>query len=547
MKPTDDTTTRVAEGESATEATTARPAGKPPAAKGLGVLGWLRWFWRTLTAMRTALILLFLFALGSVPGSLFPQTGVSPAAVARYFEEDPVLAEWLDRFWLFDVFQAPWFAAIYLLLFVSLVGCILPRTRVYLRELRREPPAAPRNLSRLPHSGSFETDAETDSKTEAATTVEEVAATLRRRRFRVVTGPGWVAGEKGYLREAGNLLFHTSLVGLLIAVGVGALYGYRGNVIIIEGNGFANTVAAYDRYIPGSQVSAESLEPFSFRLDDFKVDYQISGDRPGQVLDYTGRLKVNDSPTAPERDYTLKVNHPLEVNGTQTYLIDHGYAPTFTVTDGKGDVAFEGPVVCLPQNNRNFASECTIKVPDAKPEQLGLAIRFLPTAVQLQDGSWDSTFPSAINPIVQVTAFAGDLGLRTGVPQSVYLFDQERLKKMKRLVMMSDPVELGKSLDLPGGYGKVTFTGVKEWAALQIAYDPGRLPALLSSVGAVLGIVLSLLIRRRRVWVRVTEREDGGKLVQAGGLTRTESADGGFADEFADIVAALKGRSDDAR
>ncbi|MFI0423328.1 cytochrome c biogenesis protein ResB [Spongiactinospora sp. 9N601] len=516
---TDDTTTR----ESA-----AAPGGRP-AAKGLGVVGWLRWFWRTLTAMRTALVLLFLLALASVPGSLFPQRGVEPGAVTRYFQNNPGTAEWLDRLWMFDVFQAPWFAAIYLLLFVSLIGCILPRTRVYLRELRREPPAAPRHLNRLPHHAAFEGTATTD----------RLVAALRRRRFRVVTGPGWIGAEKGYLREAGNLLFHTALVGILLALGIGALYGYRGNVLIVEGNGFANTVAAYDRYIPGSQVSAESLEPFSFQLDDFKVDYQIAGDRPGQVLDYTARLSVHDSPAAAERDYTLKVNHPLDVNGTLTYLIDHGYAPTFTVTDGAGQVAFEGPVACLPQSSRTFASECTIKVPDAKPDQLGLAIRFLPTATEMQDGSWDSTFPAAINPVVQVTAFAGDLGLRSGVPQSVYLFDQERLKKMKRLVMMSEPVELGKSLDLPGGYGKITFTGVKEWAALQIAHDPGRLPALVAAVAAVLGVLLSLMIRRRRLWVRV--RDDGtGQVIEVGGLTRTESGDGGFADEFADIVKALK-------
>ncbi|SDQ75795.1 cytochrome c biogenesis protein ResB [Thermostaphylospora chromogena] len=510
-----------------------RPGVDPSGSAGLGLIGWGRWFWRTLTSMRTALILLFLFALAAVPGSTFPQRLVDASAVARYYEDNPVLAEWLDRLWLFDVFRAPWFAAIYLLLFVSLIGCIVPRAGAYLRELRRDPPAPPRNLSRLPQHAAIELDGH-----DTVQHVADLAARLRRRRFRVATGPDWVAAEKGYLREAGNLLFHIALLGMLVAVAVGSVYGYRGNVLIIEGNGFANTVAAYDRYMPGPQVSAESLEPFSFQLDEFEVAYVLQGDRRGQVLDYTAKLTVHDSPDAPARPYTLKVNEPLNVNGTQTYLIGHGYAPTFTVHDGNGDVAFEGAVPCLTENVSTFAGECTIKVPDAKPEQLGLSVRFLPTTVELEDGTFVSAFPGALNPTAQIRAFAGDLGLSSGVPQSVYLFDSERLKKMKPLVMKAEPLQVGESIELPDGAGKVTFTGVKEWASLQIAYDPGRHAALVSAIVAIAGLVLSLTVRRRRVWVRLADGERG-TTAQVGGLTRTEGGAPGFEEEFAEIVTAL--------
>ncbi|MBB2909038.1 cytochrome c biogenesis protein [Streptosporangium becharense] len=530
------------------------PASTEPASAGtgpvgLGTVGWARWFWRTLTSMRTALILLFLFALASIPGSIWPQRGVSDAKVAQYFTDSPQLAEWLDRFWLFDVFKAPWFAAIYLLLFVSLIGCVLPRTTAHLRELRRKPPAAPRNLSRLPQHASFAADL----------TVEAVAARLRAKRFRVTTGPGWVAAEKGYLRETGNLLFHVALVGLLVAIGMGALYGYRGNVLVVEGEGFANTVAAYDRYMPGQQVSAESLKPFSFTVEDFRATYIAQGEKTGQPLDFEAALKVVDAPGAAERDYVLKVNEPLDVDGTLTYLIDHGYAPTFKITDGSGQVAFDGPVPCLVVQPATFTSECVIKVPDARPEQLGLLVGFLPTTVPAGD-EWVSVFPGAANPTAQVYgAFAGDLGLDDGRPQSVYEIDPERLKKMKPLVMKADPLAVGKKLDLPGGAGSIEFTGVREWIALQIAYDPGRMPALVASVVAVVGLVLSLTVHRRRVWVRIRDAADepGGpaaedgrpegalRQVEVGGLTRTEGGD--FSEEFAGIVSALNPGVKDAR
>ncbi|MEW9554803.1 cytochrome c biogenesis protein ResB [Nonomuraea sp. NPDC050783] len=504
---------------------------------GLGPVGWLRWAWRTLTSMRTALILLFLLALGSVPGSLVPQRGVEPDKVARLYEQNPTLAEWYDRFQLFEVFTSTWFAAVYLLLFTSLIGCIIPRTLTYVRELRRKPPAAPKNLTRLPHAASFE----------GALSVEEAARRLRRLRFRVVTGDGWVSAEKGYLRETGNLFFHVALLGILLAIGAGSLYGYRGNVLVVEGDGFANTVAAYDRFIPGSQVSAESLEPFSLQLDRFDVSYQVAGDKRGQALDYTAHLKVNDTPTAPARDVQLKVNSPLEVGGTQTYLIGNGYAPVFKVTDGKGQVAFEGPVACLIEDKATMTSGCVVKVPDAQPSQLGFLLRFLPTSVPLTDGTYASAFPGELNPEVQLLgAFSGDLGLRDGRPQSVYeLAPPETLKKLKPLLMgtsVPKPLAVGQSVELPGGAGRLEFTGVKQWMTLQVAYDPGRLPALLFAGTAVVSIALSLLVRRRRVFVRVKDAT-----VEVGGLTRTEGSAAGFAEEFADIVKVLSAGDKDVR
>ena len=57
-----------------------------------------------------------------------------------------------DRLGLFNVYTSPWFSAIYLLLFVSLVGCIIPRIGVYAKALRARPPKTPRNLAGCPRT-----------------------------------------------------------------------------------------------------------------------------------------------------------------------------------------------------------------------------------------------------------------------------------------------------------------------------------------------------------------------------------------------------------
>ena len=134
-----------------------RRPGRPGRSARLGLAGWLRWAWRQLTSMRTALILLFLLALASVPGSVLPQEGIDPAAVTQYYTAHPGLAPILNKLSLFSVFAAPWFAAIYLLLFASLAGCVLPRTFRLVGSARQQPPRAPRNLARLPLSASYAT------------------------------------------------------------------------------------------------------------------------------------------------------------------------------------------------------------------------------------------------------------------------------------------------------------------------------------------------------------------------------------------------------
>lgn len=110
----------------------------------------LRWTWRQLTSMRTAILLLLLLALASIPGSLLPQSSVNPQAVDAFTSAHPTLSPLLEAIGAFAVFSSAWFSAIYVLLVISLVGCIVPRTKLHIRALRSAPPKVPTNLARLP-------------------------------------------------------------------------------------------------------------------------------------------------------------------------------------------------------------------------------------------------------------------------------------------------------------------------------------------------------------------------------------------------------------
>ena len=501
----------------------------PTRALHLGPGGWLRWGWRQLTSMRTALILLFLLALASVPGSVLPQQSIDPAAVTQYYQSHPALAPVLNRLSLFSVFAAPWFAAIYLLLFASLAGCVLPRTFRLAGSARQRPPRAPTNLRRLPASAAYVTTAD------PATALRSAASLLRRRRFRLHEGDGWVAAEKGYLREVGNLLFHIALLALLVSVGLGGIFGYKANRLLIVGQGFANTPTALDVFRPGRLVGPGNLQPFSINLHGFTARYVSSGPELDQPLSYDASLTYQSQPGAPVRAYQLRVNHPLVVDGVSVYLIGHGYAPVFKVTDGTGKVRWDGPVPFIPVDQTTLTSEGVIKVPDAQPAQLGFAGVFLPSAVDA-GGRLESAFPAALNPRVSLVAFTGNLGMNSGQAQSVYQLNTAGLRE---LPVQPRPLTAGQSERLPGGLGTVTYLGYQQWISLAITDDPGQLPALISGIAALAGLILSFLVRRRRVFVRAATAADGSTEVTVGGLARSD-ATGGFDTEFAELTEQLR-------
>jgi cytochrome c biogenesis protein len=511
------------------------PPGKQPRLPGtrLGVTGWLRWGWRQLTSMRTALILLFLLAVASVPGSVLPQEGIDPSAVTQYYQAHPALAPVLARLSLFNVFAAPWFAAIYLLLFASLAGCVLPRTFRLVGSARQRPPRAPRNLGRLPLTASYQT------ALGPAAALESAQRMLSGKRFRLRTGDGWVAGEKGYLREVGNLLFHIALLALLGSVGLGGVFGYKANRLLVVGDSFANTVTALDQFRPGRLVSPADLQPFSVTLDNFNASYVTSGGQRGQPSGFDAAVSYSARPGDPARRFSLRVNHPLDVDEVRVFLIGHGYAPEFRITDGTGRVVFNDAVPFIPVEQAGLTSDGVIKVPDASPKQLGFAGVFLPTMVEV-GGSLQSAFPAALNPRVSLLAYDGNLGMNAGPPQSVFELDTASLH---RLPVAPQPLAVGQSMKLPGGAGTLSFTGYKQWVSLAITYDPGQLPALLSGIAALAGLLLSFLVRRRRIFLRAYAGPGGATVVDVGGLARSDAA-GGFEAEFAGLTAEFCGAHD---
>ena len=379
--------------------------------------------------MRTAIYLLILLAIASIPGSIYPQRTQDPLKVQQYFATHKELAKWLDKIYFFNVYSSPWFSAIYILLFVSLIGCVLPRSFKHIRSIfNKKPPT------------------------------------------------------KGYLYESGNLLFHLSLILILIGIALGSLFGMKGQAIINVGDRFINSATSYDSLGFGKFASEKSLTPFALTITNFSAKYNPKNNAPEDYkLDVNISYPLNSKPVAK----VIKVNSPLTYGSTKIYLQANGYSPMVTVKDKLGKVIFEGAVPFLPQDG-NLTSIGAIKLPDVSP-QLGIVATFTPTYEMTGSKGAISSYPEALDPRLVLSVWSGNLGMDTGVPQSVYRVDTS---KMDRIGLKN--LKVGETFNFSDG--SITFEGWKPWVNIEVGRDPGKSLSLIGALLAIMGLLASLFI-----------------------------------------------------
>ncbi len=471
-----------------------------------------RYLWRQLTSMRTALILLLLLGVAAIPGSLFPQRTQNPMQVSDYFKNSPELAEWLDRFWLFDVYGSPWFSAVYILLFISLIGCVLPRTIEHLKNARALPPATPKNLLRMEHFQEWNSN---------GSELETARAWFKKNRFRVLESEGSISAEKGFARETGNLFFHLALILVLIGISFSSLFGMRGEAILNVGERFVNNVTSYDSLTYGKLYRDSNLQDFMLTADKFVAQYNVL---TGAPEDYTLDVSLRQGKEGTVEKKTMKVNSPLTIGDTRIYLQANGFSPVVTVVDSQLNVAFQGPVPFLPQDSQ-LRSIGAIKAPDAEPS-VGFVGSFLPTYERDGENGGISVYPEALNPRLLLAAWVGDLGLDSGTPQSVYRIDTSKMQQVGLKALKP-----GESFVYPGGV--ITFEGYVQWVNISFVTDPGKKFALLGAIVAIIGLLASLFTRRRRIWIRVGEK------VEVAGLAKNAAP--GLEEEITEFIQRLKG------
>lgn len=285
------------------------------------------------------------------------------------------------------------------------------------------------------------------------------------------------------------------------------------------------------------------------RVDDFSADYLPTG----QAAQFLSRIDYQhgaDLATNTWRPYDLQVNEPLRIGGDRVYLLGHGYAPQFTVTFPDGETRTEA-LQFRPVDGTTLLSDGTLRIdPPAglyptedarRANQIAITGLFAPTA-DLAGTLLTSSFPAPNDPAVAVDVYRGDTGLDTGTPQNIYALDPTLAESGRLVKQARVNLKPGESTTLDDGT-QVRFDQAQEWVSLQTSHDPGQVYVLLFAVTMTAGLLGSLLVKRRRVWVRLgpdparPDGRGGRTVVELGGLARTDQA--GWGEEFDALTTRL--------
>lgn len=503
--------------------------------------------WRSLRSMRTALILLLLLALASVAGSLLPQIPNSPDRVARYLVDHPL---WGDLFWragLFDVFGSWWFTLITVLLFVSLVACLLPRSRAAIRAMRQRPVQA-REID------SFRHVAELAAPGDAVSAVAAARRVLSRRLYRVEVAPDGaaLAADKGALRELGSLVFHWAFVLLLLGVVIGKGFGYTGRATLAEGQTWTDAAVNYDALSlrPGRYASGDHTG-VGIRLLSFRSDFRSTG----VPMDFVSRVELLDAEGEVAGTEDIRVNHPASFGGLRIFQFGFGWAPVVAVEQAGTSIS-EGPLVMGQDRAPEGVSQLAmpwrgfLKLPGLRP-QIAVELELWPDS----DAFFRSLETGQPQPMLRQNAPFMNYTVWSGRLTDPSLRDLDT-RSMEEIG--SGVIGAGQTVDLEhaclvggGGAGDETssacpagtpttltmaFPDLVRYSVLQVTKDVGVPIVLAAAILLLMGLLPALYTSRRKLWVRAEPDRDGVRL-QIGGFALQRKPQ--FEEEFAKVVAAI--------
>jgi cytochrome c biogenesis protein len=434
-------------------------------------------FVRTFGNVLFAVLLFVVWGILTLIGVIVDQ-GKDPS---HYFSIYPApIARALLRLGFDNIYHSPWYVGIIGLILLSLAVCTFKRVIP-----ARLPPLHPVKIDKVPLNATIRV------RGDAATVRARVEAFFRDRgwnvRKREFGGTEWSFADKHNWARRGVLVAHLGFT--IIAVGTTIYWarGFQGDAAVLSGQ---------SAEIPRTKAI--------IHLDNFRYTIKPILTKSGMVyqpIDYVSHVTVtgrNGIPTP----MTVRVNHPIDVDGTLYYQASYGFAMRFRVMhDGKlvpsvsKDVLMEGDSLNIPGSNRTLVYD-----------------RFVPTV--------DKTtgMPSA-DP-------------RVNDPAAILSIDQNGTDIGDAIVPLRTWIDIGDGWRvIPQQY--VLYSG------FQYRYDPGIPFVGIGALVLLTGLVISFYFLPARLYARVDEDERSGRATVGLAATTVKGYDI-FDQQFRDLVAALE-------
>ncbi len=439
--------------------------------------------WRFFCSVRAAIaeitFLAILILIGTLRGSSVPESLANAM---------PVLRSLVDRWYAWDVFQSPVFAAILALLAIAIAVCTINRVPGIWQTI---------NNPRLRTSHGYLRGADTSATFVTVASVADVTsaceATLKQKRFRVLTerigDETHVYADKNRYGKMGTFPFHLALILLLVGGIVGASYGFRETEFIIP---VGETKAVGN----GTDLSVEL------------VQFQNSYTPLGTAEEFQSEIVIYDG-DSPVRHETISPNDPVSYRTATFYQTSFGHGSIMRVADETGVEMFNGTVdvgIFTYAGNPD-APAGFVEIPGA-----GLTMTVVAPDVQ---------------PLVAPEL--DTLGLKNG--QMYVMLQPTTGSEVPRQEFVIDQ---GQSV--AAGNAVVSFDREVQWSLLQVAYNPGIPIFAIASFLLVGGLLVTFYFPLRRIRAIVSPGPQGATLMAVPLAKRDWSGK----REFFQAVAALE-------
>ena len=449
--------------------------------------------WRTLSSIRTGIVLLILVGVGAAVGTLVlqrPQT--DPEQLARAYS--PETLRWLDGVGLTDVFHSWWFAALLALLGANIVLASVERFpvawRYFARPYRRP---APHFLAGLALQKSI-----------AIRNPESGMHAAERAFRRMGLKPQRVAGgesaslyaEQHRSSRLAAYIVHASLL-LIFAGGIAdALWGYRGYLTLTQ-NQQSNQIELRE--------GVKKTLPFTVRCDAAgRENYP-----DGSPRRWWSQLAVIENGREAARQ-TIEVNRPLVRRGIRLY--QSGFGSTGEVDAIRLRVS--------PKTDPKTIREVVLRRAESLALDSETSLRlaaFFPDFV-LRGNQVENRSDELKNPAIQLVVQSRESG-----EAKVWLFP--RFPNFAHPDSSPYAFEVG---DLEMGY----FTG------LQVSHEPGQWAVWSGVILLGLGLAMAFYMVHARYWA-VPVGDSSGRLALWVGAKASKNREE-FAQRFDKLIAEIE-------
>ena len=430
-------------------------------------------FIRTFGNVLFAVSLFVVWGVFTLIGVIVDQ-GKDPSA---YFGAYPApIARAILRLGFDNIYHSPWYVGIIGLILVSLAVCTFKRVIP-----ARLPPLRPVMIDKIPLNASITVPGdETSVRERVESFFRDRGWAIRKREF---GGIEWSFADKHNWARRGVLIAHLGFT--IVAAGTTIYWarGFSGETAVVSGQSVQ---------IPETKALLK-LNSFKYRITPIATKSGIVY----QPVDYVSNVTVVGNDGVP-KTMTVRVNHPIDVDGTLYYQASYGFAMRFDVLhNGKridalsGRILKEGDVLEIP----------------GTPKSMQYA-RFIPT-VDKQSGM-PAADPRVNDPAVILN------GLESGQTIGAAL------------------VPLHTWIDLGSGWRVVPAQYVL-YSGFQYRNDPG-IP--LVGIGALVllsGLIVSFYFLPARLYARVDRNPQTGECSVGLAATTVKGYDI-FEDQFGELV-----------